>query len=190
MLQDGLSDEFEDDLRRLVASPNFDLLVIRHPGGPYAGVELYLPTAVALFIAAGFFNGFLSEAGKDAYIAFKGAVATLWEKSSRLRTASVGSAGKVDAGKLYSLSYSITGEVTPGLNFKLVLRKDIDAAGARQAIEAFLDLFNDILSDRISEPDARALLAFRPVGGTVLVTFDLELGRIIPVNAFQNRAAE
>ena len=94
VIQDGLPDNIEADVRAHLDEPGLNLGVIRHPGGPYAGVELYLPTALAIFVAAGFFNGVLQEAGKDAYAAFKGAAIALWRSASGLTVTAVGRPGK------------------------------------------------------------------------------------------------
>ena len=148
---------------------------------------MYLPTAIALFIAAGFFNGFLQEAGKDAYAALKGAAIELWQRSRGTRITMVGTEGKVSSKQVYSIAYSITGAVVPGLNFKFVIRTDLEQDTAEAGIIAFLELIDDIHQDRVAEADAKALLTYRPVGGTVLVTFDAETRRIVPVNAFEEQ---
>ncbi|MET3473666.1 hypothetical protein ABIC78_004221 [Novosphingobium sp. 1529] len=188
MIQDGLPDSIESDIRAHLNEPGLNLGVIRHPGGPYAGVELYLPTALALFVAAGFFNGVLQEAGKDAYAAFKGAAIELWRNASGLTVTAVGTSEKVSPTERYSLAYSITGEMVPGLNFKFVIQTEIDAETAEAGIGAFVDLIRDLLNDRLAEPDISALLTYKPVSGTVLVTFDAASRKIIPVNGFERPA--
>lgn len=188
MIQDGLPDNIEADVRAHLDEPGLNLGVIRHPGGPYAGVELYLPTALALFVAAGFFNGVLQEAGKDAYVAFKGAALALWRRASGLTVTAVGTSGKVSPTERFSLAYSITGEMVPGLNFKFLIQTEIDAETAEAGIGAFVDLIRDLLNDRLPEADIRALLTYKPVSGTVLVTFDAASRKIIPVNGFERSA--
>ena len=185
MFQEGLPDDIEADVRAHLDEPGLNLAVIRHPSGPYAGAELYLPTALALFAAAGFFNGVLQEAGKDAYVAFKGAALALWRRASGLTVPAMGPAGKVSPTQRFSLAYSITGEVVPGLNFKFLIHTEIDAETAEAGIGAFVDLIHDLLNDRMAEADVRALLTYKPVGGTVLVAFDAASRKIIPVNGFE-----
>jgi hypothetical protein len=41
----------------------------------------------------------------------------------------------------------------------------------------------------ISKSDLAALLTYKSVGGTILVTFDAENRQIVPVNAFENLPA-
>ncbi|WP_174296857.1 hypothetical protein [Sphingomonas bacterium] len=187
MLQEGLPDDIESEVRAQLDRPGLELVVIRQPGGPYAGVELYLPTAIGLFVAAGFFNGVLQEAGKDAYVAFKVTATALWKRAAKLNVNVFGSVGKVKPTRRYSLAYSVTGEVLPNLNFKFLIQTEVSVDDAETGISAFIDLINDIINDRVGEEDLKALLTYRPVGGTVLVTFDAASRTIVPVNAFDDR---
>lgn len=188
MLQEGLPDDIESEVRAALDRPGLNLVVIHRPGGPYAGVELYLPSAIALFVAAGFFNGVLQEVGKDAYGAFKATAITLWKRAAGLNVVPIGSAGKVSSSRRYSLAYSITGEVWPGLNFKFLVQTEVNMDDAEVGISAFVDLVDDLLNDRVGEEDVKALLTYKPVGGTVLVTFDAASRKIVPVNAFEGRS--
>lgn len=188
MFQVGLPDDIEADARDHFDGTGANLGVIRHPGGPYAGAELYLPTAIALFVTAGFFNGVLQEVGKDAYAAFKNGARALWRRASRLTVTAIGTKGKVSPAQRFSLAFSITGEVAPGLNFKLLLQSEVDAEVAESGIGAFVNLIADVLNDRLSEADVKALLTYKPVGGTVLVTFDAATGKIVPVDRFERSA--
>lgn len=187
MLQEGLPADIESEVRTQLERSGFNLLVIHQPGGPYAGIELYLPTAIALFVTAGFFNGVLQELGKDAYVAFKQTALALWKRAARLNVTLIGSAGKVSPTRRYSAAYSITGEAAPGLNFKFVIQTDVSADDAEGGIEAFINLIDNILNDRLSEVDLKALLTYQPVGRTVLVTFDSASRAIVPVDAFTDR---
>jgi hypothetical protein len=188
MIQEGLPDDIETDARAFLHGPSLNFMVIRQPGGPYAGIELYLPTAIGLFVAVGFFNGVLQELGKDAYVGLKSAAVALWRRSASLNVTAIGTAGKVSPRQRYSLAYSITGEVLPGLNFKFLIQTEIDPDTADAGIEAFLALIDDLLNDRVAEADVKALLTYKPVGGTVLVAFDADSRKIVPVDAFGSAA--
>ncbi len=187
MLQEGLPNEIEEEARTHLERPGVRFAVLRQPGGPYAGVELYLPSAIALFVAAGFFNGMLQEGGKDAYVALKKAAVALWKSAAGLNLVSIGTAGKLSKSRRYSLAYSVTGEVVPGLNFKFVVQTEISALDLESGVVAFFDLIDDLHNDRVSEENIKALLTYKPVGGTILVTFDAERRMIVPVNAFEGR---
>lgn len=187
MLQEGLPDEIEVEARTHLERPDLKFAVLRQPGGPYAGIELYLPSAIALFVAAGFFNGMLQEGGKDAYVALKKAAVALWKRAVGLDLVSIGTAGKMHESRCYSLVYSITGEVVSGINFKFIVQTEISALDLEAGVGAFVDLIDDLHNDRVSEENIKALLTYKPVGGTVLVTFDAGRRLIIPVNAFDGR---
>lgn len=187
MLREGLPNDIESEVRTQFERSGFNLMVIHQPGGPYAGIELYLPTAIALFVTAGFFNGVLQELGKDAYVAFKKTAFALWKRATRLNVTLIGSAGKVSPNRRYLATYSITGEVIHGLNFKFIIQTDVSDDDAEGGIEAFIKLIDNIINDLLSEEDLKALLTYQPVGRTVLVTFDSASCTIIPVDAFADR---
>jgi hypothetical protein len=184
-LYDAVPDQFADGIIESFSAPGLDVDLQRISSGPFAGIELYLPAAVMLYIASGYFNGFLQKAGDDHYEVLKAATKKLWKRSAGLRVGAVGSAGKVSPSRKFSLAYAIVGQAAPRLNFKLILKADIDEAAAEEGIAAFLDLIRNLHAGTLSEEDLNALLQYRPVGGTALVTFDAIAKRIIPVDAFE-----
>jgi hypothetical protein len=50
----------------------------RDPPGPWASAEWYIPTAAMLYLAKGYFDGFLEEAGREHYHVVKKAIGSLW----------------------------------------------------------------------------------------------------------------
>lgn len=184
MLYEQLPDEFEGGIEDLETA-EVSVATMRISSGPYAGVELYLPAAVGLFVASSYFGGMLKKVGEEHYVALKNAAQRLWKRSSVLKIRAVGSAGKISTDPKFSLAFAITGEILPRLRIKLVLKLDIDEAEALEAIPEFLDLIRAILEDRVSEADLEALLTYQPVGGTVLVTFDPVAKRIVSVNGME-----
>lgn len=184
MLYEQLPAEFEEGIEDL-ATAEVSAATKRISSGPYAGIELYLPAAVGLFVASSYFGGVLKKVGEEHYAALKEFAKRLWKRSSVLEAKAIGSAGKVSADPTYSLAFAITGEIRPRLRFKLVLKLDTDEVEALEAITEFLDLVRAILEDRVSEADLEALLTYHPVGGTALVTFDPVTKRILPVNGME-----
>lgn len=187
MLFDHLPDALEADARVQLDVPGFRTVVVRRPAGPFAGIELYLPTAVALFVAYGVLNGYLQKIGEDGYEALVRAAKVLWRRCRHINAALIGSRGKVSQVQRFSLTYSITGEITPGLRFKFLIQSEISEDEADAGITAFLALIGDLHNDRLSPANLEALLTYRPVGGTVLVSYDATKRMIVPVNAFENR---
>ena len=173
---------FEDEFVQTVAKTGASVRSARVSNGLFLGLELYLPFAVMIYVAAKYFDGFISRAGETHYDAFVGAAKKLWRRARLIRVTPIGSAGKVSTTPAYVLSFSIVGEVAPGLQFKLVLRLDAGEAESEVAIEAFLKLIRDLHAGALTESDISALLSYDPIGGTALVTFDGETGQIVPVN--------
>lgn len=161
----------EDDIEAAISAPGLPVSVERRSLGPFAGIELYLPSAVMIFVAAGYFNGVLQKLGEDHYSAVKEAAVRLFRRSRPIGTRFVGSRGKVSSSG-FSVDYSITGEVLPGLRFKLVFRSDISEDDGGADVDAFLHLLRDLHAGTLPPDVLAELLEHEPIGGTVLVTFD------------------
>lgn len=177
-----LPPEFEESFEDL-ETEGVAVGILRIPSGPFAGLELYLPAAVGLFVASSYFGGLLKKAGEDHYVALKEVARRLWARASKLRVTAIGSPGKVSPNNKYSLAFAITGAISPEVAFKLVLEADVGEATAQEAIPAFLDTIRSVIEGTLGRDDLDALLTYRPMGGVMLVTFDSETRRIVPVNA-------
>lgn len=182
LLFEELPKDFESGIAEQLNSEHSSFDVLRIPGGPFAGLELYLPAAVGLFIASNYFGGIIGKIGEEHYLALKEAAKRLWRRSSKLKIGMVGTPGKLAAVPKFSVAYSVTGEVEPNLNFKLVLRCDIHEEEAEEAIDAFLDMLRDLHTGALGEDNLAALLTYRLVGGTAVVTFDPNTKKIVAVN--------
>lgn len=182
LLNDALPPEFETEIAEEMAADGFAAPVLRIPGGPFLGLELYLPTAIGLFILSSYFGGMLQHAGGQHFDALKRAAKSIYARASRLGVSTIASAGKVNRIQKFSLNFSITGAIQPGLSFKLVLSTEITKEDAERGIAAFLNLIRDLHDERLDDETIKALLSYRPVGGLVLVTFDCAEGRIVPVD--------
>lgn len=173
--------EIEAGVEDELAAPGLPIDIRRMSFGPFAGVELYLPSAVMLFVAVGYFNGFLTKLGEEHYDSLKKVAKRLFRRASKSRVSAVGTPGKVSSSG-YSLAYSVIGEIAPRLRFKLILQADIDPGDGERAIETFLDFIRNLHAGELDETTLKRLLAHRPVGGTVLMTFDVKTGEIVPVD--------
>lgn len=178
----ALNPELPDDIARealdLLNDAGTPAALLRLPGGPYAGLELYLPSAVALFIALSYFGGAFKKAGEEQYAALRAAAGKLYRRSRGVSTAAVGRAGEVAGGGGFSLVYSIRGEVASGLSFKFVLMRGVDLSEADEGVSAFPELLRDIHDGNCDTE----LLSCQPIGGLVVVTYDAKLDRIVPVD--------
>lgn len=182
LVSDAFPSGFEDDLVAELDASDAKAGSFRISAGPYAGLELYLPTAVALFIASSYFSGAFQKIGEEHYEIVKRVAKRLYQRISGVRVTPIGTPGKVSPIRKYSLTYSIVAEIAPRLNFKLILYTEISNEEAERGVSAFLGLIRDIHFDILDPQDLESLLTYRPVGGTVLVTFDAKAGRIVPVD--------
>jgi hypothetical protein len=174
---------YVDDLVAKLEAKDAAVVALRTPAGPFAGLELYLPTALALFVASSYFGGIIGKIGEDHYEAVKRVAKQLYARASGLRVTTIGSAGKVADQRKLSLSYSIIGELAPRLRLKLMLDAEIADQDAARAIDAFLILIRDIHSDEVSPGELERLLEVRPIGGLIIVSYDDKSGRILPVDS-------
>ena len=167
LLYEDLPDDFESGLAEQLGSEDHTFDVLRIPGGPFA---------------SSYFGGIISKIGEEHYSALKEAAKRLWRQSSQLKIGMTGTPGKLAAAPKFSFAYSITGEIEPKVSFKLLLRCDIHGAEAEEAINTFLDMLRDLHAGVLGEDDLAALLTYRPVGGTALVTFNPNTKQIVAVN--------
>lgn len=185
MLLDGFPEGLENDAMTILDEAGVVLAVDRRENVPFAGLELYLPTAAAVFVAGAFFTGFVTKAGEDAYDALKRAAMDIWRKTRGARVTAIGTAGKVSSERKFTLNYSIIGQYAPGLTFKLLLQSEVTEEEVEAGTDSFLRLIDDLLHDRVSEGDCVALLTYKPVTGTVLVTYDAKGKKIVPVDGLE-----
>lgn len=173
-----------DDFVETVSTPGLDLAIeSRPPSGPFAGLEWLIPTGVMLFIGQGYFNGFLSEMGKDHYAVLKAALKSLRDRFALVRVTVVGTPGKASLDQPYSLFYSIYFEAPTGRRVKFLVPNG--EAGDQDAFRA-MDAFGEFLAAAYSGdlyPAQRDMLARAPAfGGTALLAFNPETGRIEPIH--------
>lgn len=182
MHYEDIPGELFGDFFNAIKAPDLRARAFAFSSGPYAGLELYLPAAIGIFIASSYFSGFFAKAGEDHYEAFKAASVKLWNRVRNVPTVAIGTPGKVRSSQKFSLVYSITGELLPRLSFKFVLRTSFSDNESAVAISRFLDLIRNIHLGEIDEDTLKALLLHRPIGGVVIVTFDPTTNSIVPVD--------
>lgn len=98
----------------------------RENDGPYAGLEWFLPTFLAVYIAKPYFSAFIQEAGKEHYHKLKNSLSSLTKKSMRnprVEPYILGTSGKVNQVNPYTMIFSIMAEGKDGYTFKLLLPK-------------------------------------------------------------------
>jgi hypothetical protein len=166
----------DDDLQLFVedmAASGVLVSVRREERGPQAGLEDWLPTLAALFIAKAFFDGLLKEAGKDAYAALRRGVARFWPvffgKNRKVRVHVEASASNKLGAGVFSRAFSVLAPVPDG-TIKLALRDDATAEELSEAVELFLPLLERVFAGE--EPPLKYL------GGVALVAYDRDKKRL------------
>jgi hypothetical protein len=61
MVSEGIPEAILEDFRAAIKHPALKLDIVKLPNAPYAGLELYMPAAIGLFVATAFFTGFLGR---------------------------------------------------------------------------------------------------------------------------------
>jgi hypothetical protein len=150
----------------------------RDPPGPWAAVEWYLPTAAMLYLAKGYFDGFLKEAGREHYHVVKRAIGSLWsgffgeQATVKVRiVTSAHSPKKTDLSEPFSLALSVIAQ-GDARNFKLLLRNDSSKSDLDIAVERFLIFMAEFHAGTLSPTHQDQLQALGTERGLIAVTYD------------------
>jgi hypothetical protein len=160
---DDAMEEFLTDL----AEQGIAVPVRRDDRWPMAGLEDWLVTLAAVYLAKPFFESFLKEAGRDAYVALKRSIARFWPvffgKDRQVRVRVAASAPKKLSSGRFSRAFSLMARTSEGM-IKLALRDDATREELDEAIATFLALLEQVYAG--NGP------ALRYRGGIALVAYD------------------
>jgi hypothetical protein len=135
-----------------------------------------------LFITQGYFNGFLSEMGKDHYQALKTGLKGLCARFAKVTVTLVGTADKVSPDQPYSLVLSFWSEAKDGRTFKFLVPSDPEAIDA--AVDGYLEFLDAHAAGDLPLVLTDALADTRAFGRVVLLAYDPDakaLGVIDPM---------
>jgi len=152
-------------------------------GGPFAGLEWFLPAAISVFIAEKYFGTILEEAGKDTYKAAKAAIKRLAARTTGpnrlVRVVIAGTSGKVGAGEPVVLG--IYAALKNGQRVKFIFEHDLDVHAQDAAVESMHEAmaahYRQYPHDRLSGSIAESQLSNAPL---VVLRFDHSQGRWTP----------
>jgi hypothetical protein len=166
-----------------VSAPGLELAIEVRPSTVFAGVQWLLPTAVIIYIARSYFDGYLKEAGKEHYHLLKNAIASLWSSFSgrdrAVRVELIGTRGKIAAGRRFSVAISVMAEASAGLRFKLLLADASSAEELNLAIAGFLEFLGSYFGGRLDTATELRLSAARVFNQTILVAYDKASGLFV-----------
>jgi len=165
------------------------------PSMPYAGVEWLLPTAVVLYFAKSYFDGFLKEAGREHYHRVAAALANRWARffgpTPEIKVALVATAGKVDEDRPYSPTLSLMAEGVAGRSLKLLLCDHGSPDQVRTAVAQFLQLVAQLHAGSL-DPELASELdrKYRRAYGMVLLALDPVSGRLVVIDPLRRPDGE
>lgn len=162
-----------------VAADGLDLRVEQRPSTrAMAGVEWLMPTAIMVFVAKSYFDGFLGEMSKDHYHALRKALKALGERLSKVSVTRIGTLGKIAPAQPYSAVYSVWFGQEPDHRFKYLIPNDLPSAEAEAAMDVFLVFLEAYYTGALDAADGAQLADAKPIGRTVLLAYDPPTGKI------------
>lgn len=179
------ADDFADFVKSHADARAAVVLDERDPGGPQAGIEWLLTTAVILFIGKSYFDGMLKELGKEHYHLLKAKTKGLYARLIGPQAPAVtlvATAGKVGHQRKYSLLFSLLAEADDGLRFKLLIQESATQEEYEATVNAFVDFLDAFHRCALPADVIAELQQVRGVGKTVLVAYSREHRRVVVVD--------
>jgi hypothetical protein len=188
----SIPEEVFAEFRKLVATENLDFQIkSREEGAMFATIEWLIPTAVIIYIGKSYFDSFLKEMGKDHYVLLKAGLKTLRDKflgPTAPEITIISTEGKSFSNQPYSLLYSIMAEANSGVNFKLLLQRDVTAEEYEEIIASFLAFLLAYHSDKLDAGCMERMQQARVVGRTLLLSFNRDSKCIEPIDPIPSRS--
>jgi len=148
-------------------------------GGPFAGMEWLVPTAIFAYIGKSYFDGFLKEMGKDHYQLLKNGFHSLWKKlvSSEFPQLVIvtgsSSPNKIIKDNPYSLYFSITAEAQNNLQFKLLIQQNCTFEIYQKTVNSFLDFLEQYHTNKLDNTLIDKLHK-NSISRIILVSYNIE----------------
>lgn len=175
---DALSTDVVQEFKNIVGSGGVNFrLVDSQRNIAMASLEWLMPTAALIYIAKSYFDGFLSEAGKDHYRKLKDGVKFLGEKLKDFEIVKVGGPGNKARDK-FSYSYSIWFESDSGIRFKCLFPRNLSKEDMDKSIDLFLELIQNYYIGWLDGEFERVLSESLPIGGVILISCDPKSGAV------------
>jgi len=138
----------------------------------FAAIEYLVPTALVLFFAKPFFEGFLKKAGEDAYASTKSAIASMAAKAASLRIRVLTSAPhKVPLESPYSRVISFYSNTKSGERVKFLMPSDVSLEVYERIVHSMLTLMREHFEGD-SDDSLSTMLGSNPSRPLRLLHFD------------------
>ncbi len=186
--EDDIDDSAFNNFIDLISSQKLSLEIVTVPkSGPMAGLEWLLPTATIIYISKPYFEGFLTEMGKDHYGLLKKGLKNLRETffgdNIKKRILITSSSAPNKTKNMYSFDFSIIAEVKGGKDIKLLLPKEISKDDYEKTIDAFLDFLELYYDNKINNIEDKFIF-----GETLLLSYDKKSQELEFINPIPNRS--
>lgn len=146
-IPENAPDSFIEKIVEGVKIPNLTIEVHKQENvGIYASFEWVVPSAIAAYIFKPYFEGFLSEAGKDHYVVLKEWLKKLTSNARAIKVHTIYSSyatKKRNGSNTQSKSISLLIQTKNNIVIKLLFDETLTQADWDNAIEQFLDLATD-----------------------------------------------
>lgn len=165
---------FLDEFRGTVAVEGLNLRIEQRASGrAMASIDWLMPTAVLAYVGKTYFDVFLEDLAKSHLDALKRGIKTLGQRMSQLRYAHIGSPGKLPAANLYSPLFSVWTDRVEGGRFKMLVANGLSQAQADTVLDAYINFIRAYHTGALDPEDLAVLAKARPLGGVVLLEYDL-----------------
>lgn len=176
-----IPEEIINDFNSIMEDSNLNIVSNVREEKAYALLEWLIPTSLVLYITRPYFDGFLSEMGKDHYQLLKKGVRRLWAKTRNMNVKFI-SAGKykVRQKSPYSLNFSIMTVSEDSLLFKFLFLSSLNDDEFEITLNEVLNFLSVLYSSNLNSETIDALSKCNPpFGKTILLTYDLSQERFI-----------
>lgn len=140
--EDKVAEEIE-----AIKHPNLNIITHKNEDGSiFNSFEWIIPTAFGVYILKPYFEGFLSEAGKDHYILLKNFIGSFLEKGKEFNFSVMASSkSKEKLSKKYNNSFSVSVELQTKNDriVKLLFSNSLTIEEWKKANSKILDAFED-----------------------------------------------
>jgi len=165
---------FLEEFRQAVDVEALDLRIEPRPSGrATASIDWLMPTALLAYVGKAYFDVFLEDIAKSHLDALKRGIKTLGRRMGEVRYGGVTSRGKLPVADLYSPLFSLWTDRDEGGRFKMLVANGLSQAQAETVLDAYMTFIQAYHTGALDPEDLAVLAEARPLGGVVLLDYDL-----------------
>ena len=189
-----IPEKVEAEFQNTVRHPKLRFVSKATPDrGPYAGIEWLLATGLILWIGKAYFNGFLSEAGKEHYHFLKKGIHNVWaklvgpEKIVSIRVVTPSNAPKKVTGHQYSAAFSVIFPIGEHTKLKFLFSADTDETH----IVTYVDRLTALIQELSTDSDYRVHILEKCkkciIADYLIMAYDSDSNELVVLNPLTNK---